>query len=182
MMLVLAQEASNQTYLFWGLVLVALAVALVIIELFIPSGGLIAAIAGVAAIGSVTAFFMYDTMVGAVSVGLYLVLTPIFLWAIFKFWINSPMARHMILGGGDIDALDETNPAEAAEAKRRERLEQLRGLIGTEGETVTSLRPVGTVKIEGQRVDAFAESGTIGARVRVIVTDVYDNQIKVRPV
>ena len=47
--------------------------------------------------------------------------------------------------------------------------------------TVTGLRPVGVVKINGQRVDALAEGGVIAANTPVLVTDVYDNQIKVRP-
>jgi membrane-bound ClpP family serine protease len=178
MMLVLAQEAADQTYLLWGLILVAVAVALVLLELFIPSGGILAGIAGVAAIGSVTAFFMHDTTGGVVSIGLYLVLTPIFLWAVFKYWIHSPMARHMILGAEEMDS----QPGSDSESRRQERLNQLRALIGAEGVTVTALRPVGTVRIEGQRIDALAESGTIAAKTPIVVTDVYDNQIKVRPV
>ena len=40
---------------------------------------------------------------------------------------------------------------------------------------------MGTIKIEDRRIDGMAESGTIEAGTPVIVTDVYDNQIKVRP-
>ena len=47
----------------------------------------------------------------------------------------------------------------AAEFARRERLAQLRELIGAEGKTVTALRPVGVVKIGGERIDALAETG-----------------------
>lgn len=180
MTLVLAQEAATQTYLIWGVVLAVVAFILVLVELFIPSGGLISAMAGVAAIGSITAFFMHDIMAGTVAVGLYLVLTPIFLWAVFKFWIHSPMARYMILGGSDLNDAD--GAAEGSpEISRLRQLEQLRALIGAEGVTVTPLRPVGTVRIEGERVDAMAETGTIDANVPIVVTDVYDNQIKVRP-
>ncbi|MHC5009117.1 MAG: NfeD family protein [Planctomycetota bacterium] len=46
---------------------------------------------------------------------------------------------------------------------------------------MTDLRPVGVVKIDGQRIDALAESGIVEAETPVVVTDVYDNQIKVRP-
>ena len=181
MTVLLAQEAANQTYLMWGIVLVVVSMVLVLIELFVPSGGLIGAMAAVAAIGSVTAFFMYDSLIGAVAVGLYLVLTPIFLWALFKFWLNSPMARYMILGGQEMENSDGEDAAASTEARRREHLEALQALIGAEGVTITPLRPVGTVRIDGQRVDAMAEIGAIDAQVPVVVTDVYDNQIKVRP-
>lgn len=178
---VLAQEAANSSYLLWGFVLLAAMIVLVVLELFVPSGGVIGALAGVAAIGSITAFFAYDTVGGFVALSSYLVLTPILLWAVFKYWIYSPMARGMILGGADIAAEGDADSASAAERRRRERLSQLQELIGAEGETVTPLRPVGTVKIAGRRIDALAESGAIDARTPVVVVEVYDNQIKVRP-
>ncbi len=52
--------------------------------------------------------------------------------------------------------------------------------MGAEGTTVTDLRPVGFVTINGQRMDGMAESGVIEADTPVVVTDVYDNQVKVR--
>lgn len=181
MTVVLAQEAANQSYLLWGAILVTVAMVLVVLELFIPSGGLIAAMAVIAAVGSITAFFMFDTMAGAVSVALYLVLTPIFIWAVFKFWLHSPMAKHMILGADEMNNDSEGDPLAAAQARRMQQQEELRALIGIEGETITPLRPVGIVRIGDQRIDALAESGAIDARVRVVVTDIQDNQIKVRP-
>ena len=47
--------------------------------------------------------------------------------------------------------------------------------------TITALCPGGVVKINGRRVDAMAESGIVEANTPVVVTDVYDNQIKVKP-
>ena len=47
--------------------------------------------------------------------------------------------------------------------------------------TETALRPVGTVRIKGRRTDGMAEAGVIEANTPVVVTDIYDNQIKVRP-
>jgi membrane-bound serine protease (ClpP class) len=181
MLVIAAQEAGDTTYLLWGFILLAVAIALVALELFVPSGGLIAALAGVAVIGSITSFFMYDFTSGVLALTLYIIFSPIVLWAIFKFWIHSPLAGTMILGGSQpATNNDESDPMATAEQARRERLAQLRELIGAEGTTVTPLRPVGTVRIDGHRIDAMAESGTIDANTPVVVTDVYDNQIKVR--
>lgn len=181
MNLLLAQD-PNQAYLLWGLLLIAVVVILVLLELFVPSGGLIAALAGVAAIGSIIAFFMYDITTGLLAALCYLVAGPLAVWGLVKFWLSSPLASKMILGGveqpGDDDGPD---GLAAAEEARREKLAQLRELIGAEGVAATSLRPVGYVKIGGERVDALAESGIIEAGTPVVVTDVYDNQIKVRP-
>lgn len=175
----LAQAAtSDGGYLLWGFVLVAVAFFLLFVELLVPSGGLIGILCGIAAIGSVVAFFKYDTTWGLVAALGYLLLGPIILVFVFKLWINSPLAKGMILGGhvGEDDEVPIGGPDQA----RRERLAQLQALIGAEGVAVTALRPVGVVKINDERVDALAESGVILSGTPVIVTDVYDNQIKVR--
>ncbi len=102
---------------------------------------------------------------------------------VFKLWIHSPLAKRMVLGGSDDQVLEDAdrNTLQASEKARLKRLEELRQLIGAEGVTETALRPVGFVKINGQRLDAMAESGIVEANTPVVVTDVYDNQIKVRP-
>jgi membrane-bound ClpP family serine protease len=98
----------------------------------------------------------------------------------FKFWLHSPMARLMILGGSEVQDTEGEGGVET-ELDRRERLSELQELIGLSGVTITALRPVGTVRIEGRRVDAMAETGVIEADTPIVVCDIYDNQIKVRP-
>jgi hypothetical protein len=116
-----------------------------------------------------------------VSLALYIVLGPIVGVFGFKLWINSPLGRRMILGGDDPTLGDpDADPTGLAQRARLERLAQLKDLIGARGVSVTPLRPVGTVKIDGQRIDAMAESGVIDTGTPIVVTDVYDNQIKVR--
>ncbi len=176
-------NGGNETLLLWGFILFGAALLLLVIELFVPSGGLIGLLSGVAVIGSIVAFFMYDTALGAVALISYIVLVPIVGFFLFKFWLNSPLARNMILGDlddSDIQAEGEGHPSMSPDQVRQSRMAQLQLLIGVEGETVTPLRPVGIVKIQGQRIDAMAESGMIDPGMPVVVTDVYDNQIKVR--
>ncbi|MHC5004799.1 MAG: NfeD family protein [Planctomycetota bacterium] len=184
MILTLAQDAAggNDAFLIGGFVLVAVALALLFLEFLIPSGGLIGLLCGVAAIASVVAFFRYDTTWGIIATLGYLVLGPVALVFFFKLWINSPLAGRMILGGRAQVETEIDDDRGASDQARRERLAQLQALIGVEGVTETALRPVGVVKIDGQRIDALAESGVILAGTTVVVTDVYDNQIKVRPV
>ena len=183
MTLLLAQgvaESPNDGALFWGFVLGGAALGILLLELLVPSGGLLGLLCGVAIIGSITAFFRYDTTFGFVSLLGYAILTPFVIVFGFKLWIQSPLARRMVLGGleGSDDAEGAPNPAEQARLGRHG---ELRELIGAEGVTITALRPVGVVKINGQRVDAMAESGIVEANTPIVVADVYDNQIKVRP-
>lgn len=180
-----AQDTPDETLIVWGAVLLALAIGLLLMELFVPSGGLIGVLAGICAIGSLVAFFRYNITLGFAMTTAYFVLSPLILWGLFKFWINSPVTRRLILGAEDDQSLGDDGDGPSAmsrtEMERRERLAQLQQLIGAEGKTVTPLRPVGVVRIQGERIDALAETGVIAANADVVVTDVYDNQVKVRP-
>ncbi len=185
MNVVLAQAAAspdNGAFLTWGFILAGAAIGLLCLELLVPSGGMLGLLCGLAAIGSIVAFFRYDATFGVAALLAYVILTPILLTFIFKIWINSPLARRMVLGG-DVGDLAEGEPEgmEATERARLKKLDEMRQLIGAEGQTVTALRPVGVVKIDGRRIDALAESGVVEANTPVVVTDVYDNQVKVRP-
>jgi membrane-bound ClpP family serine protease len=182
MISLLAQDAGTNGYLFWGFLLVGITFGLLFLELFVPTGGLVGVLAGITAIASIVAFFRYDTTWGIVATLSYLVLGPIVVIYGFRVWLHSPLAKGMILGGTDpeIADADDASPM-STEHARQERLAQLRQLIGAEGVAVTPLRPVGTVKINGQRIDALAETSVIDSGTPVVVTDVYDNQIKVRP-
>ncbi len=173
-------ETANEAYVLWGFILAGAALGLLFIELLVPSGGLLGLLCGAAAIGSIVAFFKYDTTFGIAALLAYAILTPILLVFMFKLWIQSPLAKRMVLGGEE-NALDESeSDAMQSEKARLKRLDELRQLIGAEGVTITALRPVGFVKINGQRLDAMAETGIVEADTPVVVTDVYDNQIKVR--
>ena len=78
MIVTLAQEAqANDAYLIWGFILVAVAVVLLFVELLVPSGGVIGMLSAVAVIGSMIAFFKYDTTWGIASALAYPVLAPI---------------------------------------------------------------------------------------------------------
>jgi len=179
-LLLLAQTSEpDAAFLIWGSALFALAIVLIVMELFIPSGGILAALSGIVLVAAIISFFRYDTMVGLGAIGVTAVLIPAGIVFVFKVWMHTSFGRRLILGGNDDDAQAARREAEES---RRKRLEALHALIGTEGRTETSLRPVGTVRIAGRRIDAMAESGIIEANRAIIVTAIYDNQIKVREV
>jgi len=177
----IAADEPNSVYLFWGLVLFGVALGIVALELVVPSGGLLGLLSGGAVIASVVSFFMYSPTAGVVALLSYLVLTPIVLVFGLKLWMNSPLGRMVVLG--DATADEETappNPPGSLSGSTAARAADLRHLIGASGVTITPLRPVGTVKIGEHRIEALAENGTIDRGQPVVVTEVYDNQVKVR--
>lgn len=176
-----ASTSGDSSYLLWGFVLGMIALGLVALELFIPSGGLLGGMAVLAAIGSVASFFAYETMWGAMALLVYFIAGPmVFLFGL-RLWSQSPFARRLVLGGEQEDlGLSSEEAAYASERARAERLTALRALIGAEGTSLTPLRPVGFVRIGSTRIDALAESGFIDRDIPVIVVDVIDGQVRVR--
>lgn len=58
--------------------------------------------------------------------------------------------------------------------------EGLQDLIGKEGVTLTSLRPVGTAIIDNKRVDVVAEMGMVDKDKKIVVVKVEGNRVVVR--
>ena len=166
--------------IIWAFIFIGIALILFFVELFVPSGGLLALIGALAVIGSLVAFFMHDSNTGLIATAIYIVFGPILFWIVFKIWASSPLAKRMILGG--IVEEDSEEAMQKSQARFARRQEELQQLIGKEGNTITILRPVGVVRIDGQRIDAMAETGSIEADTAIKVVSVYDNQIKVRAI
>ena len=182
MMHFLAQSGTigGSSPILWAFVFIAIALVLFFIEIFVPSGGLLALMGALAVIGSLVAFFMHDVNTGLIALGMYIIFGPVIAWVAFRMWAASPLAKRMILGGVVEEDSDEA--MQASRAQQEARLAPLQTYLGKKGKTITILRPVGVVRIDGERIDALAESGSIEANTHIEVITVYDNQVKVREV
>jgi len=160
--------------LLWGLVLLGAAVLLGVLELFLPSGGLIAVVAGLTALTGVGFLFRYDTAWGAIGLLGVVVLGPVGFFVGLNVWTKTAIGRRFI-----------GEPSEDEERARVEQehrqIEQRRSLVGVDGVAITPLRPVGMVELDGRRYDAHAETEMIESGQRVRVSSVDGMHIKVRP-
>ena len=160
-----------ETMLVAGLGLLALSLILIMIEAFVPSGGIIGLVAACCAIAGVVALFRYSSMWGVSGLLTVAVLGPMcFFWAI-RMLPNTPIGRSLI----------GPPPEEIAREVQEQRNERL-ALIDARGRAVTDLRPVGLVEIDGTRHDAVAEGPLIDRGATVRVTGVDGMQIRVRAV
>lgn len=178
-----ASEAPDASWIVIGLGLLLLALVLFAVELFIPSGGMLGILTGLAAIASVISFFQYSPAAGGFALLVYLVATPFVLVYGVKLWSSSSIGRRLILGGTeDLDGrgLDEDQIEAEIEERRRSTREADASLVGRTVRTLTPLRPVGVVRVDGQRMDALADSGVVEADQEVEIIEVLDNQIRVR--
>jgi membrane-bound ClpP family serine protease len=164
---------NPEAMLFWGIGLLAAALLLVILEVFVPSGGLIAIVATLCAVGGVACLFRVSTTWGLVGILSLIFLAPLVFSFALKVWPHTPIGRRM---------LGETSP-EQIEAERRaaeREHEQRLALIGREGVVLTDLRPVGVVEVDGKRYDALSEESLIRAGTRIRVSIAEPNQLRVR--
>lgn len=164
--------------LIWGLGLLALSVLILVIEIFVPSGGILAITSGVVGIAGIVCLFMMKeqgTLWGTAGLLMMVIVFP----SAFAFWVK--VIPNTSFGQRMMGALPEE------EVSQRERLERevheaLEALIGREGVAKSALRPVGTIEIDGERHEALAEGVAIEPGQKVRVSAIVNAQIKVRPV
>lgn len=162
--------------LFWGFGLIGVALGLAVLELFIPSGGIIAIAASVVAIAGVVAFWKVSWIWGLTSlVGAIVAGVALFQFAL-KVMPYTPVGRGLILGDQDNEF------ASRRAEEERQRLETERALVGATGVAITDCRPIGSAEIEGTRIEVLAVGGIIEQGTPVRVVHVEGNQIKVRAI
>ncbi len=161
--------------LIWGLALLALAALLIASEVFIPSAGIISALAAISAISGVVCLFKHSTTWGFVGIGMVVLFGPLLFFGLVNVWRNTALGRKAIGAPTEEEVLAKSQEAEAER-------QRLAALVGAEGVTLTDLRPVGLAEINGERIEVFAETRLIEKGTRVRITIAEANQIKVRPI
>ena len=162
-----------ETMLLVGLGLLALSLVLIMVEAFVPSGGVIGLAALCCAIAGVVALFRHSTTWGLSGMLTVVVLGPMcFFWAI-RMLPTTPLGRKLIGPSPDEIARDVQAGGLDARTGRM-------ALIDARGVAKTDLRPVGVVEIDGKRYDAAAEGPLIDRGQAVRVTGVDSMQLRVR--
>lgn len=164
----------EETMLIWGLALLAASVLLVVLEIFVPTGGVLAVTAILTAAAAVICLFAHDVTWGLMGMLFVLIVGPMVGFFGIQLWTQTKIGRAVI---GGLSAEEEEARRRQEEERRRER----DGLVGKTGEAMTDLRPMGVVKVNGKRYDAFAEIRVISAGTKIRVTNADGMDIRVRP-
>jgi len=159
--------------LVWSVLLLLLGLALVCIEVFVPSGGILGflSIASLMA-GIILAFYHRGPEVGFLFLVVTAVALPAALVLAFRYWPKTPMGRRLLLEVPSGEAVRPDSP------KRQ----QLRQLVGKVGVAKSLMMPSGAVLIDGATIDALSEGMSIEAGQRVQVIEVRGTRVLVRPV
>jgi membrane-bound ClpP family serine protease len=154
---------------FWPSVFLAMGLLLLLVEVFIPSGGMI----GLGAIACLVLCLWYafaqSLALGATFMLIDLVALPVTVGLAFSLWSRTPVGRKFFLRP--------PAPEEIAVSHTDHHLDQT---VGQVGRTLTPLRPCGHVEIDGRRLDALAEDGFVPADILVRVIRTRSGQLVVR--
>jgi membrane-bound ClpP family serine protease len=163
------EESSGA--LIASILLGAGAFGIFVLELFLPTGGLLAVLCVLSAISPVVLGFMHHPTLGMSLLALYSVAAPFMLVFGLRMAAKSPMGRRMVLSAEDPSRAGSGIPDTAV----------MLPPVGATGEAITPLRPGGFVRIDGRRLDATAEGDLIDAGTPVEVVSVREGLVRVRP-
>ena len=148
------------------IVLQIIGVAIIAIEVVIPSGGLLSLLAIVIFGYSLYEVFTNLSMTaGLIFVAADLVIIPVLIYVGFKILAKTPVMLRKNLSS-----------KEGVKAQKV----GLSDYVGKQGVTITDLRPSGIVKIDKKRLDAVTEGKYLDKDSSIVVTAVLGGQLVVR--
>lgn len=168
-----AQATGADTqWMVWAIIAFGVAITLLVLEAFLPSGGVLGLLAGFCAIGGIVMFFRFDTTWGMVSMAVSLLSTPFVIAGMLWIWPNTPIGRAL--------TLEEEQERVNKDTRGDDQDGQI--TVGLEGEALTELRPVGACRLNGKRIDCIAQRGVIEKGTKIKVIGVEGVSIKVKAV
>lgn len=160
------------TPLVWIVALFLVGLAVMVLEVFVPSGGVLGFLSVIAIGAAIGEAFVEGGMAfGLAVLGVAFLAVPAVLAAAFRLFPETPLGRRVL---PPPPAADEVRPG----AARRRRLE---ALVGHRGRTVGELVPWGTIEVDGVACEAVSQTGPIAADAAVEVVGIEAAAVVVRP-
>jgi membrane-bound ClpP family serine protease len=161
----------DASYLAVGLALIGAGFVLMVAELFLPHGGILAIVSIGCILVGIAFTFLYDSLAGLLSLLGVFVTIPLAVGVLSRYWPSTPYGRQLLLPG--------TAPEDTVAAATH--LHDLENLKGRFGRTLSALRPSGVVDFDGRRVDCITEGMMVEAGQWVRCVDVRAGRVLVRP-
>lgn len=157
--------------LLWATMLMLVGLVLVILEIFVPSGGIIAFLAACSILASIIMAFTFKPVAGMGFLLIACIAVPSSLALAFRFLPDTPVGKRLI---PNIPTAEEVMPDN--ELRRF-----LRQVVGKTGRAKSKMLPSGAVEIEDHIVDAVSEGVPIEPGQLVRVLEVRGSYVVVRP-
>src|SRR5215213_5927708 len=155
----------------WAALLLVLGLALVLLEIFVPSGGVLGFLSiGTILAAIVMAFYERGAETGFVFLLVAAVAVPVTLVFGFRWWPHTPMGKRLLLSAPTAEEVLPDTP-----------LRRLRQLVGKTAVAKTVMLPAGAIEIDGQTIDAISAGMPIEVGQHVRIIDVRSNRVVVQP-
>jgi membrane-bound ClpP family serine protease len=164
-------EATVDWWLLFAVFLYFVCAALIVAEVFIPSGGLLAVCATASLVGGLVLFFRHSDLAGWIGIAVALFMVPSLLVLAYKLLPHTRFGRRVLLA-----------PPVRQRGEAIADAPELVRLPGRTGRVLTPMRPVGTCEFDGRRVECVAEDGYVPKGKVVKVVRVDGTQVTVRVV
>lgn len=156
----------------WAFLLFFLGMALIVVELFVPSGGVIGFISAASVVTSIVMAFRYSQYSGLGFMAAAVLGTPLLLTLLFKWWPHTPFGRRVLL---DVPRGDDLLPTDALRS-------EIKQLVGRVGRAKSLMLPAGPIVVNGRTYDAVSEGMAVQPNEAVRIVDVRGTRIVVRPI
>jgi membrane-bound serine protease (ClpP class) len=153
--------------LAWSILLMLVGCVVLVLEVFIPSGGILAVLSAAAFIGSIVIAFQRGPVTGFTFVMTTVVAVPLVLALAFHYWPKTRIGKAFL---GELPRDEDVLPDDPH-----------RALVGRVGIARSKMLPSGAVEIDGQMIDAVSQGRAIEPGQHVVVTEVRANRVVVRP-
>lgn len=160
------------TPLLWVGALLLVGLGMMVLEVFLPTGGVLGFLSLVALVAAVALAFVEQGAAWGMGVmAVAFAAVPAVLAMAFRWFPETALGRRVL---PPPPAADDVVPA----ADRRRRL---REFVGRRGRAASELLPWGTVEVGDERLDAVSEAGPVEAGAEIEVAAVQGAALVVRP-
>lgn len=143
-------------------ILLVVGVALLVLDLFVPSAGALSILGVLSIFGAIIFTFTINKWIGLLALASAILIAPVAIKIGIEFWQRTPVGKRITLNA--------TTPAPEHEPVR----------VGDVGRAVSELRPMGEVEIGMITIQAKSGGEVIRPGTQVQVTDWHDGLATVR--
>ncbi len=152
----------------WAVILIAGGIGVILLEMFIPSGGILGLFAAFSIISGVVVAFMAGLEYGAVALVAVVVIVPIVVTMMLKWWPETAFGKMILIPDPKRYQDEEPNPHAH--------------LVGRHGVVQKQMMPNGQIMVDDRTYDAVSQGTLIEEGTSIVVVTADGNRILVRPV
>ena len=152
----------------WAVILIAGGIGIILLEMFIPSGGILGLFAALSIVSGVVVAFMAGLNYGAIALVAVAVIVPVVVTMMLKWWPETALGKMILIPDPDRDLEGEPNPHAH--------------LVGRHGVVRKQMMPNGQIMVDDRTYDSVSQGTLIEEETSIVVVTADGNRILVRPV